>query len=68
MLNAVAALEADGEEPTPEAIAQRAGLDGGTVRSALSYLLDEADLVRELDPGANVVGPRCSVKAKPSPS
>lgn len=68
VLGAVAALETDGEATTAEAIARRAGLDTETTRSALSHLIGEADLVRELDPAADVVGPRYSIKEKASPS
>lgn len=68
VLTALAALEAEGAATTPEAVADRAGLGLDTVRVALSYLLREADLVRELDPDAAVVGPRYSVKEKAAPS
>lgn len=68
VFGAVAALEAEGSTTTIEAIARRAGLHPDTARTALSYLIDEADLVRELDPDAEVVGPRYSVKEKASPS
>lgn len=67
VLDAIAALEAQGEATTPEVIARRAGLELDAVRSSLSRLLGEADLVRELDPDAEVVGPRYAVKDSASP-
>ncbi len=67
VLHAVATLEQEGEATTAQAIAGRVNLDDGTVRSALSRLVGDADLLRELDPDAAVVGPRYSVKGKPSP-
>lgn len=67
VLDVVAALEADGDATTIQAIARRAELGLETVRSALSHLVGEADLVRELDPDADVVGPRYAIKDSASP-
>lgn len=67
VFNAVAALESDGDATTADSIAEHAALDGDTVRSVLSRLI-EADLVRELDPEAGVLGPRYSVKDNVSSS
>lgn len=67
VLEAIAALEAEGVATTPQEISRRAALDLDAVGSALSRLVGEADLVRELDPDAEVVGPRYAVKDSASP-
>jgi hypothetical protein len=67
VLSAIAALENDGEAATADSIAQRAALEVDTVRSALSRLVGEADLLREHEPDANVLGPHYTIKDNVSP-
>ena len=68
VLNTVAILEESGKAATPHVIAQRSGLDLGTVLAALTRLTREADLLRELEADAEVVGPHYEIKDSPAPA